>query len=167
MPASANRDSIRSCSGSPPANPTRVTHAPSPARFIATLAGAARLFVLPGSSHHGHRRLGRDALDLAPDVLIEHHIANHQNWSIAPAGLDERDNFPPIRNHSAPPGVATATAWLMQVASSNHSHKMWPKRMWPSWMRAVSLEAMRKHTSARPAILPPVCPVMATVNAPR
>ncbi len=37
-PASANMDSSLSCSSSPPPIPVTVTHAPSPARFMATLA---------------------------------------------------------------------------------------------------------------------------------
>ena len=88
-PASASSDSRRSCSRSPPANPTHRDARAQSRQIHGNIGCAARFLVLQGSSHHRHRRLGRDALDFAPDVLIEHHIADDQGRNIAPAGLYE------------------------------------------------------------------------------
>ena len=34
--------------------------------------------------HHGHRRFRRDARDVSPDVVVQHHVADHRD-----AGLGE------------------------------------------------------------------------------
>ncbi len=68
---------------------TDVTRAPSCARFMATLAAPPGLSSRSRGAHHRHRRLGRDALHLAPDVLVEHHVADDQHRDVAPARLDQ------------------------------------------------------------------------------
>ena len=43
------------------------------------VAGASQGAGLPLHVHHGHRRLGGDALHPAPEVLIQHEIPGHQD----------------------------------------------------------------------------------------
>ena len=88
------------------------------------IGSAAGLFIVQRGAHHRNRRLGGDALHFAPDVLVEHHVAHDQNARTMPAGLNQREDFTQLGNQSAPP--AMANTWLMQVASSTHSHSMCP-----------------------------------------
>jgi hypothetical protein len=43
------------------------------------VGGAAQPAALRGHLHHRHRRFRRDALDRAPDEVVEHEIAGHQD----------------------------------------------------------------------------------------
>ena len=49
--------------------------APSAAAVARDVGGAARPLLAARDQHHRHRRLGRDALDVAEPVAVEHHVA--------------------------------------------------------------------------------------------
>ena len=63
---------------------------------------AAGFFVAQRSAHDRDRRLGRDALHFAPDVLVEHHVAHDENARTMPAGLNQRQDFTQLGDQSAP-----------------------------------------------------------------
>ncbi len=60
-------------------DPARRRPAPERRDVAHHVPRAARALVLPGHVHDGHRRLGRDALDLPPHEAIEHQVAHHQH----------------------------------------------------------------------------------------
>jgi hypothetical protein len=47
--------------------------------LLTTFPGAARAHLLARHVHDRHRRLGRDALHAAPDVAIEHQVADDED----------------------------------------------------------------------------------------
>ncbi len=52
---------------------------------------AARTLVAMAGVDDGDRSFRRDALDVAPDVAVEHNVANHEDPRIAPVVFDEAD----------------------------------------------------------------------------
>src|SRR6516164_4841406 len=91
------------------------------------LAWATWPLVLPRSAHYGDRRLRRNAFHIAPDVFVEHQIADDQHPCTAPSRLDESNNFGQVRDHRGHPSAATTC--VMHVASSIHSHRICPQRI--------------------------------------
>ena len=53
--------------------------APSAAQLLATLAAPPSRSSWLRKQHHRHRRLGRNARDVAEPVAVEHHVAHHQH----------------------------------------------------------------------------------------
>ena len=49
--------------------------------------------------HDRDGRFGRDSFHVAPDVAVEHDVANNQHSGIAPVTLDELDDAVEILNH--------------------------------------------------------------------
>ena len=137
-PASASMDSNLSCSSSPPPNPATVTHAPSPARFMATLAAP------PGRSFcQVARTTGTGASGEMRSTSPQMYLSSITSPTTSTRALRHPDSTRAIMSGKlAIIGCprSTATACVMQVASSIHSHRMCPQRMWASWMRAGSVD---------------------------
>ena len=76
-PSPSSRSSERPGSSSP-TTLISVACAPSAAALRATLAAPPGRSSLRAILTTGHRRLGRDALDVAEPVAIEHHVADDQ-----------------------------------------------------------------------------------------
>ena len=64
---------------SAPTTDSSATLAPSAATLRATLAAPPRRSSDALDLHHRHRRLGRDAADLAEPVAVQHDVADHQH----------------------------------------------------------------------------------------
>ena len=63
---------------------------------------AARLLVLVHAAHNGDGRFGRDAPHLAPDVFVEHDVADDEQTLVGPFMLD-LVNYPvQLSDHRAP-----------------------------------------------------------------
>ena len=72
------RRALAPSASSPITDSERAASAPSAAQLRATLAAPPGL-LLRAEQHHRHRRLGRDARDVAEPVAVEHHVADHQH----------------------------------------------------------------------------------------
>ncbi len=60
---------------------------------------STRFLVLVDTTHHGDRRLRRDAAYFTPDVLVEHYVAHHQQALVAPFVLDLLDYLMQLADH--------------------------------------------------------------------
>ena len=89
IPFSASRSSRACFSRSQPAKPTTVTRAPSAARFMATLAAPPGTVPFRAGAHHGDGGLRRDAVNIAPEVAIQHDIADHQHRNASPPRFNQ------------------------------------------------------------------------------
>src|SRR5579863_9716169 len=63
---------------------------------------APRLLVVTQTAHHRDGSLRRDPLDIAPDVLIEHHVAHDEDTFGVPLVLDLVNNAVKLFDHCAP-----------------------------------------------------------------
>ena len=64
---------------------------------------AAGTHVLVGHVHHRDGRFRRDAIDPAPDELIEHEVAHDQHADTAQPAHERREPPPPHAAHGASP----------------------------------------------------------------
>jgi hypothetical protein len=81
------------------------------------IGGAARLMTAVGCPHHRHGSLGRDALDISPDVAIEHQVADHEDVDLLPAALNQSHDASRILDHCAaiPASRQNSSAKLMKA----------------------------------------------------
>ena len=56
--------------------------------FVSAVAGAARHMAFAHEIHHRHGRFGRDAVDFAPEKMVEHHVADDEDVLIGEAVED-------------------------------------------------------------------------------
>ena len=70
-----------------------------PGQIHGHIRSASRLLAAMGGAHHWHRRLRRDASHFAPDVLVEHHVAHHQQALAGPFVLDLPDHLMQLFDH--------------------------------------------------------------------
>ena len=64
---------------------------------------AACLFLVFGTPYHRHRSFRRNAPHIAPDVLVEHDIANHQKPLACPLMFNIMYDLVQFSNHGAAP----------------------------------------------------------------
>ena len=59
---------------------------------------------------HRHRRLGRDATDLSPDIMIQNQIANHQDSGLGePLNVLVKRAKPRVRHEPGLPSPHTSS----------------------------------------------------------
>ena len=64
------------------------------------VGGSARLFTAVRHPHHGYWGLGRNALHIAPDVAVQHDVANHEHARFPPVSLDTAHNLVQVFDHA-------------------------------------------------------------------
>ncbi len=73
-----------------------------PGQIHGHVGGAAGLLVLMHAAHHGHGRFRGDAPHLAPDVFVEHDVADDEQALVGPFMLDVVDYPVQLSYHRAP-----------------------------------------------------------------
>ncbi len=61
---------------------------------------AACALVAAGVAEDGNRGFGRDALDVAVDVAVEHDVADDEDFELAEAALEQIQNGMKLRQHA-------------------------------------------------------------------
>src|ERR1035438_9291310 len=111
--------------------------------------------------NYRNRSFRRNALYAAPDIFVQHDIADNQYMSVIPTVFEQFHDTMQIRHRSSP----FACPPFAHTACSTQSHSKWPTRMWASCTLAVSFEATFNEASPMVAKSPPSIPVKQTVNA--
>src|SRR5271163_3905956 len=62
---------------------------------------APRLLATLGGMNHWHRRLGRNTVHAAVDVLVQHDVADNENVFVVPAALQQRYRLVELRRLAA------------------------------------------------------------------
>ena len=86
-------------SASSPQRPARKAWQPRPARLRGDVSGAAGAIEALGMAEHGDRGFGRDAVDLALNVAVEHDIADDEDAEVGEAALKQGEDGVEVGEH--------------------------------------------------------------------
>jgi len=85
------------------------------------VGGTSEPMLTPLCAHHGHRGLGRDALDRTAHVLIDHQVADHPDTQVGEA-LGERKERARVADAAHEAGSA-------RMSASSDSQSTWMQRV--------------------------------------
>ena len=101
---------------------------------------ASRLLVVTQAAHDGDGRFRRDALNIAPDVFVEHHIADDEDMLGVPLVLDLVNDTVQLCDHCAPLPCRMDAA-VLQTACCYHSGVTdFPGSAWSGTLRTIFLD---------------------------
>src|SRR5271156_874890 len=110
-----------------PAEPEETRLGAQPGEVHGYIGCTARPFRPVHCSNDRDRRFRRHALDVTPNVAIEHDVTDHQNVGVAPLAFDQLHYPMQILDHREI--VSLSTTGHSQMLSSTQSQSMWPQSM--------------------------------------